>query len=162
MITADGLELILELMGPNTVLGEGSAFPTTQKFSRALALCDTQTIEFTLPDMTAVFRDHPAFGAALFEISSQKLAIMMSRFIRLASRKPEDRILELFERLAQQLGQPHPEGLLVDIHLTHEQIAAMTATTRVTVTRTLQRLKRTGHIRECAGKLVLTSKARAY
>ncbi len=158
MLTLDGLEVILELMGPNTVLGEGSAFPNTPKFSRAQALTDSRTIEFVLPDMAAVFRDYPEFGAAIFEISSQKLSIMMRRFIHLTSRKPEDRILELLERLSHQLGVPHPDGRLVDIYLTHDQIAAMTATTRVTVTRALQRLRHEGQVVEAGRKLVLTSK----
>lgn len=155
MITMDGMEVILELMGEDCLCGEGSAFASTRKFSRAVALQESRTIEFVLPDMTDTFRRFPQFGATLFEISSQKLSIMMGRFVHLASRKPEDRILELFSRLGAQFGAPHPQGLLLDLRLTHEQIAAMTATTRVTVTRTLQRLRREGHITEQDGSIVL-------
>lgn len=155
MITADGLEVILELMGPDTVLGEGAAFPSTPKFSRAQALTDARAIEFVLPDMTSVFREYPEFGAAVFEISSQKLSIMMRRFIRLASRRPEDRILELLERLSHHLGTPHPAGTRIDIHLTHDQVAAMTATSRVTVTRALQRLRKEGRVLEAGRNWIL-------
>lgn len=157
MITIEGMEVILELMGADCLCGEGSAFPSTKKFSRAVAIKDSGTIEFILPDMADTFRRYPEFGATVFEISSQKLSIMMGRFVNLASRKPEDRILELFGRLGSQFGTPHPAGLLLDLSLTHEQIAAMTATTRVTVTRTLQRLRRDGQITEQNGGIVLHS-----
>lgn len=162
MITIDGFEVILEFMGPDTLLGEGAAFPGTPKFARAVALKDTQTIEFVLHDMAEICRNHPDFAATILEVSSHKLSIMMRRFVRLASRKPEDRILELFDRFAGQFGSPHPDGLLINFQLTHEQIAAMTATTRVTVTRTLQRLRRSGDIKEDSGKIVLTRTPSVY
>ena len=43
------------------------------------------------------------------------------------------------------------EGLVVD--LTHEEIASLTGTTRVTVTRALKRLARAGVIRNTGGRI---------
>ena len=46
--------------------------------------------------------------------------------------------------------------------LTHEQIAAMTGTSRVTVTRTLQRLREQGRIAILEGHILLLGQAAEY
>ena len=52
----------------------------------------------------------------------------------------------MLTRLADLYGQDAGDGVVIGISLTHEQIAAMTGASRVTVTRTLTRLKDEGVI----------------
>jgi CRP-like cAMP-binding protein len=46
IVRVDGVEVVLEYMGPETILGEGAAFDGLPKFSSAVAVEDTETIEF--------------------------------------------------------------------------------------------------------------------
>lgn len=56
------------------------------------------------------------------------------------------RVLGLLSLLAEQFGEPHPEGALVNVRLTHAQLASAASATRTTITRTLGDLKMRGHL----------------
>ncbi|WP_191628837.1 Crp/Fnr family transcriptional regulator [Pandoraea terrae] len=75
-----------------------------------------------------------------------KQRVLASRIQYLALPKPEMRIGELLGRLSERYGEEHEGRTLISILLTHEQIAAMTGTNRVTVTRALKRLTDLGVI----------------
>ncbi len=155
---ADGSEVVLELMGPETVCGEGSAFDGLPRFSSAAAIEDTETIEFDTAKMTEIFREHPEFATSLLRVTSLKQRVVAIRLKHLASREPQDRILELLTRLEEMFAIDHPKGRLLVTHVTHEQIAAMTGTSRVTVTRTLQRLREHNRIDTIDGHILLKRK----
>jgi len=157
----DGSEVVLELMGPDTICGEGSAFDGLPRFSSAVAIEDTEAIEFDTSKMTEIFRQHPEFATSLLRAPSLKQRVVAIRLKHLASREPQERIMELLTRLEDMFAIDHPKGRLLVTHVTHEQIAAMTGTSRVTVTRTLQRLRDQGRIGILDGHILLRRKARA-
>lgn len=154
----DGSEVVLELMGPDTICGEGSAFDGLPRFSSAAAVEDTETVEFDTSKMTEVFREHPEFAVSLLRITSLKQRVLAIRLKHLASREPRERIMELLTRLEDMFAIDHPKGRLLVTHVTHEQIATMTGTSRVTVTRTLQRMREQGRIDILDGHILLKRK----
>ena len=157
----DGTEVVLELMGPDTVCGEGSAFDGLPRFSSAAAVEDTEAIEFDTSNMVEAFRKHPEFAASLLRVTSLKQRVLAIRLKHLASREPRERIMELLTRLEDMFAIDHPKGRLLVTHVTHEQIATMTGTSRVTVTRTLQRLREQGRIDILDGHILLRRKTAA-
>ena len=50
------------------------------------------------------------------------------------------RILKSILRMSEQYGTPTPEGILIDVKLTHQQLANMVGTVRESVTKVLQEL----------------------
>jgi CRP-like cAMP-binding protein len=142
----DGTEVILEFMGPRTLCGEGSAFDRLPRFSRAVAVEDTEAIEFDTTKTDEIFARSPEFASILLRVTSLKQRVLAVRLEHLASRQPEERIIDLLSRLKEMFSVPYAKGALIATYLTHEQIAAMTGTTRVTVTRTLSRLRDQGVI----------------
>ena len=154
----DGSEVVLELMGPDTICGEGAAFDGLPRFSSGVAVDDTETIEFDSTRLTEAFRDHPEFASSLLRVTSLKQRVLAIRLKHLASREPQERIMELLTRLEEMFAIEHPKGRLLVTQLTHEQIAAMTGTSRVTVTRTMQRLRQQGRIAILQGHILLMGK----
>jgi CRP-like cAMP-binding protein len=141
IVRIDGVEVVLEYMGPETICGEGAAFDGLPKFSRAIAVEETETIEFDAARSEAVFGTHPEFASALLRVTSLKQRVLAVRLEHLASRKPEVRIMDLLLRLQEMFAVDYAGGRLLVTHLTHEQIGAMTGTSRVTVTRTMRLLR---------------------
>lgn len=141
IIRLDGSQVILEFMGSQTICGEGSAFDRLPRFSSAVAAEDTEAIEFDTSKMDDLFARHPQFASALLRVTSLKQRVLAIRLEHLTSREPEERILDLLSRLREMFSVPHAEGHLLVTYLTHEQIAAMTGTSRVTVTRALSRMR---------------------
>ncbi len=137
----DGTEFVLEVMGQWAICGEGAAFDGQPRFSSAVAQEETEVIVFDASDIGKAFQLIPDFALALLKITSMKQRVLGIRAQYLASANPESRISELLRRLAELYGRPQDEGVLIDISLTHDQIAAMTGTSRVTITRILKKLR---------------------
>ena len=57
-----------------------------------------------------------------------------------------DRLLHLFERLSAEHGKPAHDGTLLDIRLTHHDLASIIGSTRETVTLEIAALVRAGKI----------------
>jgi CRP/FNR family cyclic AMP-dependent transcriptional regulator len=157
IVRVDGVEVVLEYMGPETILGEGAAFDGLPKFSSAVAVEDTETIEFDAAKMEAVFKQHPEFAAALLRVTSLKQRVLAVRLEHLASRKPEGRIMDLLHRLQEMFAIDYNGGRLIVTQLTHEQIAAMTGTSRVTVTRAMRSLREQDQIDIIDGHILVKS-----
>jgi CRP/FNR family cyclic AMP-dependent transcriptional regulator len=140
----DGTEVVLENMGPNALCGEGAAFDGLPRFSTATAVEATEALEFDAAHIEALMREDPEFALALLRLTSLKQRILALRLEHLVSNDPEERILELLSRLSRMFAVDHERGRKILTYLTHEQIASMTGTSRVTVTRTLGRLRDKG------------------
>ena len=157
MIREDGTEVILELMGPKTVCGEGAAVDGLPRFSGATALEATELLEFDTAKLAQIAAHSPEFVRAVLVITALKQRVLAVRLEQLSSRDPETRLLEMFLRLARIFSETREDGKLIVPKLTHEQIAAMTRNTRVTVTRTLGRLRDRGDIAIVDGRSLLLS-----
>lgn len=80
-----------------------------------------------------------------------KQYLKMEELLALANcRHVGDRLLKTLHWLAHHFGIPHCEGLtpgrLIDIQMTHQQLADLAGTTRVTVTRCLGQFERADQI----------------
>ena len=59
-------------------------------------------------------------------------------------RRVEERLRGLLELLALDYGQPCPGGLRLNVRLTHQELASILGTTRVTITRFIGLLRDQG------------------
>lgn len=142
----DGAEFILELMGGWSLIGEGSAIAGHCRMATATTLEPCVLIEFDYPVVKKAFPQHIDFATALMEVVAVKQWVLGMRIQFLATTKPDLRIVELLRRLAGLYGVEEEDGIRIRTPLTHEQVAALTGTSRVTVTRTIMKLKLEGVI----------------
>jgi len=153
----DGTEVVLENMGPNALCGEGAAFDGLPRFSSAVAVERTEALEFDAARFEPLLRGDPELALAMLRLTSLKQRILAIRLEHLVSNNPEERILELLRRLSEMFAVDHERGRKILTHLTHEQIASMTGTSRVTVTRTIGRLRDKGMLSVEDGYTILSN-----
>jgi CRP/FNR family transcriptional regulator, cyclic AMP receptor protein len=153
----DGTEVVLENMGPNALCGEGAAFDGLPRFSSAVAVERTEALEFDASRFEPLLRQDPDLALAMLRVTSLKQRILALRLEHLVSNDPEERILELLRRLSEMFAIDHERGRKILTYLTHEQIASMTGTSRVTVTRTLGRLRDKGMLSVEDGYTILST-----
>lgn len=67
----------------------------------------------------------------------------------------EQRLWQFLVWCGQKFGRDVDQGRLIDLKMTHEDIAAVINSTRVTVTRVLQQLEESGRLRRHERRLVL-------
>ena len=142
----DGAEFILELMGAGALFGEGAALGGQRHISTATTLEPCVLIEFHYPELKKSFAQHVELATTLMEVVAVKQWVLGMRIQFLATPRPDLRIVELLTRLADLYGVQDRGGILIRTPLTHEQVAALTGTSRVTVTRTITKLKSEGVI----------------
>ncbi|SMG49882.1 Crp/Fnr family transcriptional regulator [Paraburkholderia susongensis] len=142
----DGTEFILELMGPWSLIGEGTAIAGQRRMSTAIALEPCVVIKFDYVAIKQAFAQNVEFATTLMEVVAVKQWVLGMRIQFMAMPKPELRIVELLRRLANIYGEADEVGVRIRTPLTHEQVASLTGTSRVTVTRTITRLKSEGVI----------------
>lgn len=160
ILREDGSEFVLDIMGRWALCGEGAAFDHLPRFSNAIALDNVEVVIFDSRDMRQAFRELPELAISLLRISSIKQRTLAVRMQSLSLPKPGLRISELLNRLADLYGTKEGGATLIGISLTHEQIAAMTGASRVTVTRTLKRLKAEGVIQVRGKQLLVVQSGR--
>jgi CRP/FNR family transcriptional regulator len=64
------------------------------------------------------------------------------------------RVKILFLMLSDKYGEKTPEGITLNIKLTHQEMAEMTGMTRETVTRVIDKWQRDGEIRVLKNKFI--------
>lgn len=128
----DGSLIILGLWGPGDVVGKVlSKSDPYQIESLTQVKAFPQTLSET-PNIAEILLDYVQQLEALITIRNQK--------------KTELMLLNLLSWLAQRFGREVKTGQLIDLRLTHQDIAEILGSTRVTITRILSQLEQQGII----------------
>jgi CRP-like cAMP-binding protein len=144
MITADGRDLTLEVLGPGDLAGEpeGVASATTLRALRRTRLRPAE----------------PRAAADLLAARAHRAAALAADLAWLGVR---ERLLRRLEDLAERFGTPSEGGTLILLPLTQDDLAALAGTTRESVSRTMGALTRDGRIRVAGrGRYVIRSDLR--
>jgi CRP-like cAMP-binding protein len=126
----DGAQVLLGLCGPGQTL-IGHPHDT----------CSLQLVAHT--DSAVTFRSWAeAAGSPGFNERLRSRLQHLEAWAAMQARPNLDqRIMGLLSLLADQFGEPHEHGTLINIRITHIQLASAVGTTRSTITRTLGDLK---------------------
>jgi len=126
----DGAEVLLGLHGPGeTLVGHG---PDGCGI-RLLAHTETEVVLRRWTEASGDIHFPSRLAARLRRLEAW--AAMQARPYL------DQRLLGLLGLLAEQFGKPHPAGTVVDVRVTHAQLAAAVGATRTTVTRLLGELR---------------------
>jgi CRP-like cAMP-binding protein len=129
----DGAQVLLGLCGPGQTL-IGHPHDT----------CSLQLVAHT--DSAVTFRSwaEAARSSGFNERLRSRLQHLEAWAAMQARPNLDQRIMGLLSLLADQFGEPYEQGTLINIRITHVQLASAVGTTRSTITRTLGDLKTRG------------------
>jgi CRP-like cAMP-binding protein len=144
MLSEDGHESILNIMGPGSLIGEAAAFLGQPRYSSARAIEDTSLLRFEIERIPGLVRQDPDFALALIYLLSVKQRQMVARLRQAIFDPPEQRVIRFFDQFRQTHQEACGPQAPITVNLTHEQIGSLVDLSRVTVTRVLNRLKREG------------------
>jgi CRP/FNR family cyclic AMP-dependent transcriptional regulator len=97
-------------------------------------------------DLEGLLEAHPGITLKLLDISMNRLQKTNEQIQDLTFLDVKTRIKKLLVRLSQEHGVQQDEGILIDLKLTHKQLADMVGSVRETVTKVLQELQDEGDI----------------
>ncbi|MGE0919331.1 Crp/Fnr family transcriptional regulator [Trichlorobacter lovleyi] len=141
----DGRALILDILGAGTLLGElvrepaGDDEGVTAEAMEETLLCMMQRDNF----------DHlmelvPKLSTRITKLCGLRLKRVQNRLVDMLYCSVEVRLARALLNLAEEFGVSLPDGMLIDLRLTHNELAGLIASTRETVSAMLMELHKRG------------------
>jgi CRP-like cAMP-binding protein len=151
----NGLHLAMIL--PGELFGELSLFVGRQ-VGEARAVRASTVAVLRADAVAAALNEHPRAMADLAGLLAERRLAAEARLAELAMHSVGDRLLCLLRRLAHDVAVPDSRGRLIRKRLTHEELACLVGADRVSVTRSLGKLRRSGHVLIAERRLIVTAR----
>ncbi len=153
-----GSERILHLFRPGDIFGEILLSVERRPFD-AVAVDDTRVAIMSRATFLEFLRASPLCGLNFIRLISERLFTAERDLAALSRTWTKPRLAHLLRKLADNLGQPTPQGTLITVPVTHEAMASMIGASRVRVTSYLSQLKREGLLSKRGRLLVVRIEA---
>ena len=153
IVSEDGREVILSLLGPAAVFGELSLLDGKPRSANVIATEETSLIMLRRPDFVQILFKMPQIAPALLADLASRLRTPARQIEGLALLDVTSRISETLLQLAGEQGRETEEGITLQNRPTHQELANMSGTTRETVSRVLKRLESHSYI-NCSGRTI--------
>ncbi len=145
-VTEQGEEAILDLLSPCSIIGGGDAHNDKKpRFSSSVTVTELSEVAYLKKaDVPLLLQDHPKIGMGLSGHMSQRLrgAYKLVADMKLPV---EDRVLALIARIVVLLTGKC-ENIVIEIPLSHRELAQFAQITPETLSRTLRTLQDKGII----------------
>jgi CRP/FNR family transcriptional regulator, nitrogen oxide reductase regulator len=146
-VTPDGQQVILrysasgESFGVIAVLSE-MEYPVT-----AEAAAESQLLTWDRSTMRRLMERYPQIALNSLQILASRVREFQDRMRELATERVERRLARALLRLAHQTGRKTPEGVLIGMPISRQNLAEMTGTTLFTVSRILSQWETQGLVK---------------
>ncbi|MBR1217520.1 Crp/Fnr family transcriptional regulator [Bradyrhizobium sp. U87765 SZCCT0131] len=151
MLRPDGQEFLIDIVGAGAICGEGAAFDGLPRFSSASALEPSEVLLIAADELCRLMSQQVEIVPLIVQAIALKQRMLAGRLNQISQASPEIRITELLSQITQADSPT--------IVLTHQQIANLIGTSRITVTRAMKKLRREGAVRCRRGEYELVHRA---
>ena len=138
-----GEEITVALLRENSVFGVLSLLTgqRSDRFYHAVAFTPVELLSAPIEQVEQSFRDNPQLSMLMLRGLSSRILQTEMMIETLAHRDMGSRLVSFLLILCRDFGVPTPEGIRIDLKLSHQAIAEAIGSTRVTVTRLLGDLR---------------------
>ncbi len=156
-LTPEGHQVILHIAGPGQEVGLLPALTDAPSPVSARAVEDSSLLAWRAEDFRALMRGHPQLGFNAIAILGEHIRLYQDRIRELTTERVERRLARTLLRLAKQLGKRTPEGVLIDLPLSRQNLAEMSGTTLYTASRILRGWEDAGIVSSGRERVVIRS-----
>ena len=142
-----GREIIQWFCFPGEIFGVAEVSRLGPRGVCAQACTDSSVIAVDHRAFRAYLRERPDTALLVIDVLASRLRALGDMLIDLSADDVPSRLMKLLTRLGARYGKRRGAQLVLDIPLTHQEIADMIGTSRQTATTELGRLKREGVLR---------------
>ena len=146
IVSEDGREVILSMLGEGAVFGELSLLDGKPRSANVIATHNTDLYTVRRSDFLQLIYKVPQIAVGMLAELAVRLRKTDRKIEGLALLDVTSRISETLLQLATEQGSEIEDGILLENRPTHQQLANMSGTTRETVSRVLKRLESQGYI----------------
>ncbi|HEX7010086.1 MAG TPA: Crp/Fnr family transcriptional regulator [Phycisphaeraceae bacterium] len=154
-LTPEGHEVLLRFIEPGQPVGlmaalEGAVYPVT-----AQAAQSSRVLCWRREAMERLMDRHPRLARNAMRLMVGRIRELQQRVVELATERVEQRVARAILRLVRQAGKRTSEGVLLEMPLSRQDLAALTGTTLYTVSRLLNRWQEQGLVSIGRRRIVL-------
>jgi len=158
-VTRDGREVTLRYLGPEDMFGEQCLFRGGARNEMAETTETSLVTEVPRKDFEALVERRPQLSRQLLTLMIQTRVDIEERVQNLLFTDVRGKLAGLLLQLADQHGVDEGEARLIQLRITHQEMANLIGATRETVSLTLSEFKRQGLITSDHHFLVLLDEA---
>lgn len=144
-----GREFVPEIIPPGESFGGATIFFTRQP-ATATALTAAEVISFPAELYAEVIMRHPTIALNFIRMLGSRLQSLLS-MNTLVGERVDRRVAHILLKLAARAGRADPEGTLITIPLSRQDIADMSGTTLETTIRIMSRFRAEGLVKTRSG-----------
>lgn len=145
--TLSGQDVVLDILAPGDFFGSlailgDATYPDTAQAQTAVCVLGIHAQEFQ-----QVLFQHPSVALAVLQVTAERLHAAHESIRQLSAFSVERRIAAVLLKLAEKLGEPSEEGVLIQTPLSRQDLADMTGTTLESASRVMSQFQKQGVIR---------------
>jgi CRP-like cAMP-binding protein len=145
-LTSQGKEIILDIIKKGSIFGDMALAEPDEMNESAEAIEDGVICGLNGEDFERLIQKMPTLSKRVTRMIGSRRYRVENKLVDLLFRTVEQRFAKTLLSLVDDFGIPHDDGFLLKIRLTHKDYAALIASTRETVTATVNSLKSRGLI----------------
>ncbi|RCW50506.1 MULTISPECIES: Crp/Fnr family transcriptional regulator [unclassified Halanaerobium] len=156
MLSEEGKEKVLTILQEGDIFGEISLFDEDPHPLTAETLDDARLLIIPWKDMENIILERPSLAIKIIEALSKKTRLLTSQVRELVFQDAAGRLASLLARLSDDFGREVDQGTVIDLVLTHQELANLIGSSRVTVTKLINRFIDDGIIKIVKRKIIIT------
>jgi CRP/FNR family transcriptional regulator, cyclic AMP receptor protein len=142
--TTGGQEVVLRFCGPGDLLGEWSAIDDLPRSSTVEALEPVEAMAMSANEFRAVVGSRPGVAVALLRMTLRRFRDADRKRIEFAASHTLGRVAARIVELVERYGEPTDAGVAIDLHISQEELAGWTGSSREAVAKALHTLRELG------------------
>jgi CRP-like cAMP-binding protein len=142
MISPEGKEIILTMLGPGAFFGEMALLDDEPRSATVVATEPLEVVTIWRSDFLSILQENFSITRKILAELSRRLRKMSNRIESLATMDVYGRLARFFLDLAKDQGKALDNGYVAVTRPTHQSIANMIGTSRETVSRLIHDLMR--------------------
>lgn len=157
--TEDGREHILHFVNPGEVFAEVVLFDEKGSYpATAEVQQDTVVGVIRNSDMTALISSNSEIAVSLLAFMARRLRQAQDRSMNLALNDVRRRLVFILLDLASEHGTLTDQGIVLNLALTHQELANMVGTSRESANRIINDLKKSGALETNRQQIIILDK----
>lgn len=157
----NGKEFTLDIIKEEGILGENTFLEDVVHTMNAQALENTFICSCTKGDFETLLQN-PKFAMKIIQVLGTMLSSYTEQMASLAFKDVKARIAGAIFRLLKEYGKNSPEGVSIDISLTHQELGNLVNASRVMVTNVLNEFKEKRIITVSEHKIIVLQEKKLF
>lgn len=156
----DGHEVILTILGPGDMVGLVGAVDGMARTATVACMGEVSVLAVGIADLEALVRRHPSSMLPIMRELCRGFRRTNKRQVDLSALGANGKVASVLVDLAERFGARGETGTLIDLPLTHQDLANMIGTSREAVGKAIARFESQGLLRNERRRITVVDRDR--